>query len=85
MSYQLIAEDERIARKAHQCVWCPEPIAKGERYYDERSKYEGDFQYHKWHPECRDALMARLKQQKGCYYDEGFAPHAQNRGSMEEA
>jgi hypothetical protein len=51
--YQLFSLTDRKAAKAHRCIWCGEAIAVGERYQDERSVYDGEFQHHKWHPECQ--------------------------------
>ena len=57
MSYTLISETTPVAKKAHTCIWCGEPIIPGQRYVRERSVYEGEPQNYKWHAECRaDAL-----------------------------
>jgi hypothetical protein len=53
VSYTLLSESTPVARKAHRCIWCGERIAVGERYTHERSIYDGEFQNHHWHPECR--------------------------------
>ena len=52
MSYSLIAEHFPVARKMHRCIWCGESIVTGEKYRDERSTFDGEFQHHKWHMEC---------------------------------
>lgn len=56
MSYQLIGENTRKAAKDHRCVWCGQKIPKGTSHVHERSKYDGDFQNHRWHGECIDAM-----------------------------
>lgn len=53
--YTLLSESFPVARKQHRCIWCGESILPGEKYRDERSIFDGEFQYHKWHPECCDA------------------------------
>lgn len=57
MNYTLLSEVERTARKTHRCIWCWQLITVGSRYMDERSVYDGDMQHHKWHPECRAAML----------------------------
>ena len=52
MSYELLSETTPKARKDYSCIWCGEPIPKGEFHVHEVSKYDGDFQDHRWHPEC---------------------------------
>lgn len=54
MSYTLLSETTRTARKKHRCIWCGEAIEAGEAYVDERSIFDGGFQHHRWHPECLD-------------------------------
>lgn len=77
MSYQLLSERQRTARKTHRCIWCGEPIAVGDRYISESSKYSGDFQFHRWHPECKEASH-------GFFADghEEFEPGEFKRGAM---
>ena len=58
MSYQPIRTSHVIAKKRHRCIWCGERIAIGEQHIHEVSKFDGDFQDHRWHPECQD--YARL-------------------------
>lgn len=57
MSYTLLSERTRVARKPHRCIWCWEAIPAGESYVDERSVHDGEFQQHHFHPECRDAMQ----------------------------
>lgn len=54
MSYHLFGLHEVTAAKPHRCIWCGEGIAKGEIHGHERSVYDGAFQDHRWHPECRE-------------------------------
>jgi hypothetical protein len=74
--YRLLAESFPVARKQHRCIWCGEPILRGEKYRHERSVYNGEMQDHKWHLEC-DADFA-----EGLKYDPGnceFTPHSSPR------
>jgi len=57
MSYTLLSETQRTARKRHRCIWCWQFIEPGSSYVDERSVADGDIQAHKWHPECRAAML----------------------------
>lgn len=52
MSYTLLSKTHPSARKQHRCIWCGEAILKGDKYFHEKSIYDGGFQNHKWHPEC---------------------------------
>ena len=81
MTYSLIAMDDRIAKKQHDCIWCPEKIQIGEKYKDERSNYGGEFQHHHWHPECHEAFLA-LFHETG---EDEIYPHESKRGSSEHA
>lgn len=53
MSYHLLEDKTRVARTKHRCIWCGESIAIGDRYSAESSIYDGHFQNHHWHLECR--------------------------------
>lgn len=81
MSYQLLSETEPVARKEYHCIWCPEKILKGEKHVHESSKYDGDFQDHRWHLECKKASDSFFRK----YGEEEFMPHACKRGTDEEA
>jgi hypothetical protein len=65
MSYRLIREEERKARKPHSCIWCAQPIQVGERYVFERSVYEDRMQNHHWHPECLEDMHAVASHEGG--------------------
>ena len=54
---------------------------KGEKHVHESSKYDGDFQDHRWHPECKKAADSFFQK----YGEEEFMPHACKRGTDEEA
>lgn len=58
-----LAVNTRTARKLHRCDWCPEVVQPGEKYVDERTIFDGEFQALKFHPECKTACseMARLE------------------------
>lgn len=81
MSYQLISQTTPKARREYDCIWCVEKIAKGETHVHEISKYDGDLQDHRWHPECLKAPETYFRESGG---DE-FSPHECKRGSIEEA
>jgi hypothetical protein len=81
MSYTLLSETLRKARKEHRCIWCPEKINAGEQYQDERSVYDGQMQDHKWHPECLVAAKEFFIIER----DAEFMPHEFDRGTHDEA
>lgn len=62
MHYELISESFPRARVVHICIWCGDPIEKGEEYRHEISKYDGEFQNHKWHLECNYAAQREFDQ-----------------------
>lgn len=78
--YELLSETEPVARKDYRCIWCPELIRKGEKHIHEVSKYDGDFQDHRWHPECKKASYGFFRK----YGEEEFTPHECKRGTSEE-
>lgn len=65
MSFTLLSEAERTARKAHRCIWCWESIRVGDRYLDERSIYDGNMQRNRFHPECHDAMRQAASEEGG--------------------
>lgn len=75
MSYTLLSEVKRKARKEHKCIWCGQKIEVGETYIAEASIYDNDFQYSKWHPECREACMIEYQKTK----EEEFEPMCNER------
>ncbi len=81
MSYQLLSKTTPTARKEYHCIWCPEKILKGEKHVHECSKYDGDFQDHRWHLECSKAADEFFQK----YGEEEFLPHEFKRGTIEEA
>jgi hypothetical protein len=44
------------AKKAHQCIGCFHPIAKGEVYHRQTGNYDGRWFVNKLHVECADEL-----------------------------
>ena len=80
MSYQLLSKTEPKARKEYRCIWCPEKILRGAQHVHEVSKYDGDFQDHRWHPECKQASY-RFFRESG---EEDFIPHSCQRGTINE-
>lgn len=79
MSYQLLSETERTARKEYRCIWCPEMILKGDKHVHEASKYEGHFQDFRWHLECKQAANKWFRK----YGEECFSEHEFKRGTDE--
>lgn len=77
MSYTLLSRNTRTAQKQHRCIWCGEDILPGESYVDERSVFDGDFQKHRWHPECEDDFQAG--------HDDTFTPYSAERPKREVA
>ncbi len=69
MSYALISLVERKAAKPHVCIWCGEGIAVGETFHDERSSFCGDFQLHRWHPECKKACDTYIRETHECEFE----------------
>ena len=65
MSYTLLREDTRTARKPHRCIWCWQRIEPGASYIREASVNDGELQDHKWHPECRAAMLEEAKAEGG--------------------
>jgi hypothetical protein len=43
MSYQLLSLTHPVARHAHDCIWCNEPVAAGLKHVHEVSVYDGEF------------------------------------------
>jgi hypothetical protein len=73
MSYRLLSETSPKARKQYRCVWCGERINVGERHAHERSIFDGEFQNHRFHHECIDAMREEASENGGevefGYYD----------------
>ena len=81
MSYQLLSETQPAARKEHRCIWCGEQILKSEKHVHECSKWDGEFQDHRWHLECKTASAEYFNQP----YNEGdFMAHSFKRGTCNE-
>jgi hypothetical protein len=50
--YIELSKVERMARKAHRCIWCGQLIPIGQKYLSESSVFDGNMQNHHWHLEC---------------------------------
>lgn len=72
----------RKARKEHVCIWCGQPIVKGERYLDENVLGDNTVNNQKWHNECVHA--AHEYYTTWGMYDDTFEPYSFKRGSVEE-
>ena len=75
MSYQEIRHYSLIARKPHRCIWCGEPIQKGDLHIRIKSKFDGDLQDHRFHGECVDPCHEHCDQSEG-----EFIPFDNKRG-----
>lgn len=75
MGYTLLSEIKRKARKEHRCIWCGQKIEIREFYIAEASIYYNDFQYMKWHQECKAACAIELAETK----EEDFDPYSNER------
>lgn len=63
----------RKAAKPHRCVWCGEPINKGETYSYQAGLFDGEFQSNHYHPECWEATALDPDA------EDGFMPHENPR------
>jgi hypothetical protein len=81
MTYRLLSETQPKARKAYRCVWCGYRIPEGERHVHERSIFDGEFQNHRWHPECLDAMREQAREEGG---EVEFGYHDNPRGGRPE-
>jgi hypothetical protein len=54
--YNELRSKDVVCRKTHQCVWCAEPINKGDRARYRAYLSEGDFMDDWMHPECASAM-----------------------------
>jgi hypothetical protein len=81
MSLQNLRLTEQVARKFHPCIWCRELVQIGEKHINSISLYCGDFQNHRWHPEC----YAAMEEDFSTHHEEEFPAHGFKRGTNEEA
>jgi hypothetical protein len=77
--FTLLHSRTPVARKHHRCTWCNGDIPPGLKYVSEASVYCGDFQYHKYHNECRAAALM-IAAIEGSFE---FTPGEFKRGTME--
>jgi len=84
MGYVPLADEERIARKPHRCIWCGESIARAEKYHYASGIFQSDFQDNHWHLECFGAMQREVDQAD--YYDpnDGFDAYMHRRGMTED-
>ena len=82
MSYTLLQKRTVKSRRDRRCIWCPEWIKQGDQAIVESCVFNGDFQYHHWHPECWQASLDYFDSPGAddCYYAHEF-----KRGTTEEA
>lgn len=72
--YHLFSEKTVSAAKPHRCIWCGEGIAKGEMHLNEKSVYDGAFQDHRWHPECKADAQQCFEGEGDCEFIPWSAP-----------
>ena len=70
---------EVITRKPHQCEWCGEQIAKGEKAQARGYVNDGDMVSSHQHPECYQAMQGVDNWE----LEEGWFPGDYMRGSDE--
>ena len=57
------------ARKDHKCFLCTEPILKGEKYWNESGKYDGNFFYHHMHENCAELINTYCRESRDNEWD----------------
>lgn len=75
MSWTFLSRTEKKARKPHECIWCGQPIEKGQKYFREVGINDGDFQDNPFHPECVEACAEELRES----YEDSFIPYENER------
>jgi hypothetical protein len=55
MSWDILTDKELVCRLSHHCVWCGEPLVKGDRARFLSGKMDGEFQSAHYHIECYEA------------------------------
>lgn len=81
MSWDLISDTRPVARKNYKCIWCGEKIPIGEKHVHTISNYCGDFQNHRFHNECNDAMDEHCSKQ----HDGEFEPYRNERPLAQQA
>ena len=59
----------RYAMKDHYCILCGQKIEKGSSYFNHVTKYDGEFNVMKFHPECNQILEAYWAENDGQEWD----------------
>jgi hypothetical protein len=80
MSYQLLSQTFPKARKVYACIWCGEPILKGEVHEKYVGTYYRELQSCRFHKECGEAQTEYFHENR----DEEFFPGEFKRGTTEE-
>ncbi len=71
MTDTVIANSTHVARKAHQCDHCSQPINPGEQYERTRAIWDGSPGTFRCHLECRDCARKMWKM-RDYMWDEGI-------------
>ena len=66
------------ARKAYKCLWCGEPINKGDKHYRLDWIYDGEFNNGRWHLEC--LYSENNWKSNNDFWDEYLEPYQGIRG-----
>ena len=75
--YHCFSEKNVKARKPRPCIWCGQRINAGDIYVHEKSIYYGNFQNHRWHPECKSYADEQFKTG-----DTEFMPYSNERSEI---
>jgi len=73
-----LTRKEVTTRKPRRCVWCGEPIEKGERAVYITGKIDGDFFAVYMHPECHHAMVNGSPEE----YSDGYLFGDYHRGTV---
>ena len=76
-----LSTERPTARKEYCCIWCNDPILKGEKHEKVAGIHEGEFQSNRFHPECFKAMQAFFAEER---FEDDFSPHSFKRGTTEE-
>ena len=65
-----------IGTKEHRCEWCGQSIHKGEKHYQYKGVWDGEWQNWRMHEECHDDYDRN-------YDPDGFSPFSNERPTRE--
>jgi len=76
---EFISSKTITKRKPDSCIWCGEPIARGESCLEVVSAEDGEIGTCYWHPECDDACQKMMQRDRT--WGEPFEPYEFARGT----